>query len=140
MLVAALVLVLSAVSGFLRPAGWYWLPALAVIGLIALAAAGVGAALGATFRRFAPVSAAGINVAIYLFFLSGGISVAAFLPGWIQTIAHFTPTFYGVDALEAAIFYQSTDNLGRDVAVLVLTAAGGLALGIMSLRRRLEAF
>jgi hypothetical protein len=45
-----------------------------------------------------------------------------------------------VDALEAAIFYQSTDNLGRDVAVLVLTAAGGLALGIMSLRRRLEAF
>jgi len=27
----------------------------------------------------------------------------AILPGWIQTIAHFTPTFCGVDALEAAI-------------------------------------
>jgi ABC-2 type transport system permease protein len=82
----------------------------------------------------------GINVAIHLFFLSGGIGVAAFLPGWIQAIAHFTPTFYGVDALEASIFYQSTDNLGRDVAVLVLTAAGGLVVGIMSLRRRLVAF
>ncbi len=140
MLVAALVLVLSAVTGILRPAGWYWVPALAVVGLIALAAAGVGTALGGIFRRIAPVSAAGINVAIYLFFLSGGIGVAAFLPEWIQAIAHFTPTFYGVDALEAAVFYQSTDNLGRDVAVLVLTAAGGLFVGILSLRRRLVAF
>ncbi|WP_281414521.1 ABC transporter permease [Pseudarthrobacter albicanus] len=140
MLVAAVVLVLSAVTGVLRPAGWYWLPALAVIGLIALAAAGLGAALGGALRRFSAVSAAGINVAIYLFFLSGGISVAAFLPGWIQTLAHFTPTFYGVDALEAAIFYQSTDNLGRDVAVLLLTAAGGLVLGVVSLRRRLVEF
>jgi hypothetical protein len=64
----------------------------------------------------------------------------AILPGWIQTIAHFTPTFCGVDALEAAILYQSTDNLGRDVAVLVLTAGGGLVVGIMLLRRRLDAF
>jgi len=140
MLVAGVVLAVSFVSGILRPAGWYWLPALAVIGLIALAAAGLGTALGGALRRFSAVSGAGINVAIYLFFLSGGISVAAFLPEWIQTIAHFTPTFYGVDALEAAIFYQSTDNLGRDVAVLVLTAAGGLILGIVSLRRRLNAF
>ena len=140
MLVAAVVLVLSAVSGVLRPAGWYWLPAVAVIGLIALASAGLGAALGGALRRFSAVSAAGINLAIYLFFLSGGISVAAFLPGWIQTLAHFTPTFYGVDALEAAIFYQSTDNLGRDVAVLLLTAAAGLGLGVVSLRRRLVAF
>ena len=79
----------------------------------------------------------GINLSIYLFFLNGGISVAAFLPDWIQNIAHFTPTFYGVDALEEAIFYESTDNLGRDVAVLGVTAAVGLGLGIASLRRRL---
>jgi ABC-type multidrug transport system permease subunit len=138
-LVAAVVLSLAAVSGFLRPVGWYWLPALAVIGLIALATAGLGAALGGALRRFSPVSAAGINVSVYLFFLSGGISVAAFLPEWIQTVAHFTPTFYGVDALEAAIFYQSTDNLGRDLVVLLVTALAGLALGVMSLRRRIVA-
>jgi ABC-type transport system involved in multi-copper enzyme maturation permease subunit len=140
MLVAAAVLAVAFVSGVLRPAGWYWLPALAVIGLIALAAAGLGTALGGALRRFSAVSAAGINLAIYLFFLSGGISVAAFLPAWIQNVAHVTPTFYGVDALEAAIFYQSTDNLGRDLAVLLLTAAAGLGLGIMSLRRRLADF
>ncbi len=140
MLVAAVVLILSAISGFLRPAGWYWLPALAVTALISLAAAGLGTALGGALRRFSAVSASGINLAIYLFFLSGGIGVAAFLPGWIQAIAHFTPTFYGVDALEAAIFYQSTDNLGRDLAVLLATAAGGLVLGTVSLRRRLVAY
>jgi ABC-type transport system involved in multi-copper enzyme maturation permease subunit len=140
MLVAGVVLAVSFASGLLRPAGWYWLPALAVIGLIGLAAAGLGTALGAALRRFSAVSAAGINLAVYLFFLSGGISVAAFLPEWIQNIAHFTPTFYGVDALEAAIFYQSTANLGRDLAVLLLTAAGGLGLGVVSLRRRLDAF
>ena len=139
MLVAAVVLVLSSALGVLRPAGWYWVPALAVIGLIALAAAGSGPPSEARCAALS-VSAAGINLAIYLFFLSGGISVAAFLPEWIQNIAHFTPTFYGVDALEAAIFYQSTDNLGRDVAVLLLTAAGGLVVGVISLRRRLVAF
>ncbi|BAS12360.1 hypothetical protein AHiyo8_06630 [Arthrobacter sp. Hiyo8] len=42
-----------------------------------------------------------------------------------------------MDALEAAIFYQSTDNLGRDLAVLLATAAVGLVLGTVSLRRRL---
>ncbi|WP_340639325.1 ABC transporter permease [Arthrobacter sp. Hiyo1] len=137
MLVAAVVLALSFAFGVLRPAGWYWLPALAAIGLIALAAAGLGTALGGALRRFSAVAGAGINLSIYLFFLSGGISVAAFLPDWIQAIAHFTPTFYGVDALEAAIFYQSTDNLGRDLAVLLATAAVGLVLGTVSLRRRL---
>ena len=106
MLVAAVVLVLSFAFGVLRPAGWYWLPALAAIGLIALAAAGLGTALGGALRRFSAVAGVGINLSIYLFFLSGGISVAAFLPDWIQNIAHFTPTFYGVDALEEAIFYR----------------------------------
>ena len=139
MAVAAVVLVLSAVFGLLRPAGWYWFPALAVVALIGLATAGLGAAIGAALRRFSAVTGIGINLAIYLFFLSGGISVAAFLPDWIQTIAHFTPTYYGVDALEAAIFYQSTDNLVRDMTILVATAALGLGLGVISLRRQVVA-
>ncbi|WP_423182445.1 ABC transporter permease [Arthrobacter sp. NyZ413] len=139
MMVATLVLILSYAFGVLQPAGWYWLPAIAAIGLIALAGAGLGTALGGALRRFSAVAGAGINLSIYLFFLSGGIGVAAFLPAWIQAVAHFTPTFYGVDALEAAIFYQSTDNLGRDLTVLLATAAVGLGLGIVSLRRRLVA-
>ena len=53
----------------------------------------------------APLSAqhAGDPISIllmfYLFFLSGGIAMIAFLPAWVQTIAQFIPTHYGVHAL-----------------------------------------
>lgn len=137
--VAVVVLALGAIMGLLRPSGWYWLETLGVVALIALMTAGLGAALGARVRAFAPVAALGINGSIWLFFLSGGITVAAFLPGWVQTIASFTPTFYGVHALDMAIFYSSTDLLGRDLAVLAGTAAVALALGALSLRRSIVA-
>jgi hypothetical protein len=38
-------------------------------------------------------------------------------------------------ALQMAIFYNSTEDLARDLAVLLLTAIGTLALGVVSLRR-----
>ncbi|GAC1513180.1 MAG: hypothetical protein NVS1B3_17430 [Candidatus Dormibacteraceae bacterium] len=82
--------------------------------------------------KVAPVA---INVSIWLFFVSGGICVAAFLPRWVQTIASYTPTFYGVHALQMSIFYSSTDQLGRDVIVLVATAIFALGLGTFALRR-----
>jgi ABC-type multidrug transport system permease subunit len=113
--------------------------ALGVAALFALASAGLGAFLGALIRRFQPVIALGVNVSLYLFFLSGGIAVVAFLPQWVQTVAHFTPTYYGVHALQMAIFYQSTDRLGRDVAVLIVTAAITVAAGALALRRRVVA-
>ncbi len=134
-LVGAVVLVLGAVTGLLRPSGWYWLETLGIVALIALMTAGLGAAVGARARAFAPVAMVGINLSIWLFFLSGGITVAAFLPGWVQAIGSFTPTFYGVHALEMAIFYGSTDSLGRDIAVLVATTVVTLTLGSLSLRR-----
>jgi len=104
MLLATSLLVVAAATGVLRPAGWFWLVALGVMALFALASAGLGALLGALLRRFQPVIAAGINISLYLFFLSGGIAVAAFLPEWVQTIAHFTPTYYGVHAIQMAVW------------------------------------
>jgi ABC-type multidrug transport system permease subunit len=136
LLVAAVVLALGAATGVLRPAGWFWLPAAAAIGLISLASSGLGTAIGARFRQITPTAGVGVNVSIYLFFLSGGISVAAFLPGWVQAVAHVIPTYYGVHALQMAVFYQSTDLLGRDLLVLVATAAAALTLGTLALRRR----
>jgi ABC-2 type transport system permease protein len=136
MLLATGLLVVAAATGVLRPAGYFWLVALGVMALFALAAAGLGALLGALLRRFQPVIAAGINISLYLFFLSGGIAVAAFLPEWVQTIAHFTPTYYGVHAIQMAVFYQSTDQLGRDVAVLAGTSIATVAAGSLALRRR----
>src|SRR5438128_1491740 len=135
-LIAAVVLVIGAASGYLRPEDpIYWISTVAVVLLIALASAGLGVAIGAAARRFQRVTAIGIPLSIDLFFLSGGITVAAFLPVWLQTTAHFVPTFYGTHALEMAIFYNSSEGLLQDVAVLGVTALAATSLGILSLRK-----
>jgi ABC-type multidrug transport system permease subunit len=136
MLVAAVVLIIGAVTGYLRPDSLlYWLTTIIIIMLIALASVGIGVAIGSTARRFQRVTAVGIPLSIDLFFLSGGITVAAFLPAWLQTVAHFIPTFYGTHALQTSIFYSSTEDLAQDILVLVGTAFGTIALGIFSLRK-----
>ena len=135
MLVAVVVIGLGAALGILRPSGWYWATTLGITALVGLASAGLGAAIGARLRTVTRVAPVAINLAIWLFFLSGGIGVAAFLPQWVQAMAAFTPTFYGVHALQMSIFYSSTDQLGRDVAVLAVTAVLALAAGALSLRR-----
>ena len=136
MLVAAVVLVIGAVTGYLRPDSLlYWLTTIVIIMLIALASVGIGVAIGSAARRFQRVTAVGIPLSIDLFFLSGGITVAAFLPSWLQTVAHFVPTFYGTHALQTSIFYSSTEGLAQDISVLVGTAFGTIVLGIFSLRK-----
>ncbi|HLZ10258.1 MAG TPA: ABC transporter permease, partial [Chloroflexota bacterium] len=55
LLISLVVLVVGALLGVLRPAGLYWLLALAVIALFGLASAGLGAALGAQLRRYTAV-------------------------------------------------------------------------------------
>ena len=136
LLVAAVVLVLGASTGYLRPEGlFYWLTTIAIIMLIALTSVGIGVAIGSAARRFQRVTAVGIPLSIDLFFLSGGITVAAFLPAWLQTVAHFIPTFYGTHALQSSIFYSSTEGMAQDILVLVGTALATVALGVFSLRR-----
>lgn len=138
LLIAAVVLLIGAVSGYLRPEDpIYWIPTLVIVLLIALASAGLGVAIGAAARKFQRVTAVGIPLSIDLFFLSGGITVAAFLPVWLQTIAHFVPTFYGTHALQMAIFYNSSEGLVQDVAVLGTTALAATSLGVLSLRKRM---
>lgn len=138
--VAAIVLVIGAATGYLRPEGpFYWITTLTIIMLIALASVGIGVAIGSSARRFQRVTAIGIPLSIDLFFLSGGITVAAFLPSWLQTVAHFVPTFYGTHALQTAIFYSSTGGLAQDISVLIGTAFATIALGVFSLRRSMLA-
>jgi ABC-type multidrug transport system permease subunit len=135
MLLSCVVLGIAAVTGVLRPAGIGWVIAIGVMAVYAVAAAGIGAAVGAMIHRFMPTALVGICVAIYLFFLSGGIAVAAFLPAWIRTMAHLVPTYYAVHAMEGAIFYHSSQDLGRDLVVLGATAVGAIVLGIVALQR-----
>ncbi len=82
-----LVLLLGYVLGWTRPEGVYWLSTLLTIALVSLLSAGLGVAIGAALRRVQVVIAVAINVAIYLFFLSGGIGVLAFEPTWLQNCA-----------------------------------------------------
>jgi ABC-2 type transport system permease protein len=134
-LLGVLVLLLGDLLGWTQPEGIYWLVSLLIIALVALMSTGLGVAIGAALQRTQPVIAIAINVAFYLFFLAGGIGVISFEPIWLQNIAAFIPLTYGVHALEQAIFYSASDQLGRDVIVLSLCALAALGLGVLSMRR-----
>lgn len=95
----------------------------------------LGVAIGAALRRIQVVIAISINVAIYLFFLAGGIGVLAFEPDWLQNIAAFVPLTYGRHALEQAVFYSASDQFALDMTVLTLSALAALVLGTLSMRR-----
>ncbi len=133
-----LVLLLTYVLGWAQPEGIYWLTTLLIIALVSLFSSALGVALGALMQRIQPVSAIGINVALYLFFLAGGISVLAFEPQVLQTIAAFVPLTYGIHALQMALFYQSSDQFGTDVLVLGISALAALLLGILAMRRNIS--
>jgi ABC-2 type transport system permease protein len=91
--------------------------------------------VGSLLQRIQPVGSAAIVLALYLFFLTGGTAVLAFDPEWLQTVATFVPLYYGRHALEMAIFYQSSDQLPRDVVVLAGSALLAVGLGILAMRR-----
>src|SRR5579884_1020611 len=130
-----LVLLLCDILGWTQPQGIYWLTTLLTIALVSLFSAGLGVAIGAALQRLQVVIAISINVAIYLFFLAGGIGVLAFEPDWLQNIAAFIPLTYGRHALEQAIFYSSADRFGLDIAVLAVSALVTLFLGTLAMRR-----
>jgi len=134
-MLGTLVLLLGYALGWTQPQGIYWLSALLTIALVSLFSAGLGVAIGAALRRVQVVIAVSINVAIYLFFLAGGIGVLAFEPTWLQNIAAFVPLTYGRHALEQAVFYSASDQFVRDMLVLALAAAVAIVLGIFSMRR-----
>jgi ABC-type multidrug transport system permease subunit len=95
--------------------------------------------VGAFVQRIQAVTAVAINVALYLFFLSGGISVLAFEPDWLQNVGAFIPLTYGNHALQMAVFYQSSDQLGRDILILTISTLVALSLGTLAVRRGIRA-
>jgi ABC-2 type transport system permease protein len=134
-----LVLLLGYALGWTRPEGIYWLSALLAVALLSLFSSGLGVAIGAALQRFQIVIAISINIAIYLFFLAGGIGVLAFEPQWLQNIATFDPLTYGRHAMEMAIFYSSSDLFGLDMTILALSALAAVGIGVLSMRRGIVA-
>jgi ABC-2 type transport system permease protein len=132
-----LVLALGAALDWTRPAANEWLPAVLIIALVALLGTGLGVAVGAALQRIQAAIPVGLLLAIYLFFLAGGIGVLAFEPAWLQAIAVYDPLSYGVHGLQMAVFYASNDQFGLDVLVLSLTSLAALALGGLAVRRQI---
>lgn len=130
-----LVLLLSDIVGWVQPEGIYWGTALLIIALVSLLSSGLGIAAGSLIQRIQPVAPVAINIGMYLFFLAGGVGVLAFEPDLLQRIADFIPLTYGRHALEMAVFYSSSDLLGRDVVVLSVSVLLALGLGIVAMRR-----
>ena len=130
-----LIFLLSYVLGWTQPEGIFWLTSMLIMALVALFSTGLGVALGAALQKIQVVIPISINIAVYLFFLAGGIGVLAFEPLWLQNIAAFVPLTYGVHALEQAVFYSASDQFGRDMLVLALCALAALGLGTLSMRR-----
>jgi ABC-2 type transport system permease protein len=130
-----LVFLLSYALGWIQPSGIFWLTSLLIMALVALFGTGLGVALGAALQKIQAVIPISINVAIYLFFLAGGVGVLAFEPRWLQNIAAFVPLTYGVHALQQAVFYSASDQFGQDMLVLALCALAALGLGMLSMRR-----
>ena len=101
-----LVLLMGDLLGWTQPKGIYWVSALLIIALVSLFSAGLGVAIGAALRRIQVVIAVSINLALYLFFLAGGIGVLAFEPSWLQTIAAFVPPDLWTSCTRAGHFLQ----------------------------------
>ena len=63
------------------PPTGHWPPFLAMLAVTAVLSAALGVLLGIVLRRATTVALAGVTVATYLFFLGGGFTTIAFLPG-----------------------------------------------------------
>lgn len=130
-----LVLGIGYLAGWIQPQGIYWGSAIFILMLISLFSATLGITVGLIVRRVQPVGPLSINVGMYLFFLAGGIGVLSFEPDVLQNIAAYIPLTYGRHALEMAVFYSSSELLGRDVLILAVSILVALALSLLAMRR-----
>ncbi len=136
-LMGVLAFAVGAALGWTRPDGAFLLTCLLILALIAFFSTGLGIALGAALQSFQPVTIISSLGAFALLFLAGGIGVLAFEPTWLQQVAALSPLTYGIHALGQAVFYNSSDQLGRDVLILSLSGVVTLFLGILVMRRRI---
>ena len=130
--------ILGAGLGLIKPPGDHWFAVIALLLVMSMMSVGFGLVLGTWIRRPAIVTMAGLNVVTYLFYLGGGFTTIAFLPSWLQTVAQFVPTSYGIAGLRQALFYPDLVGFGTDVAVMASVAVGALLLGSIAFARGMK--
>ncbi|MGH7203173.1 MAG: ABC transporter permease [Candidatus Levyibacteriota bacterium] len=127
--------ILCILFGLFTPPANHWPALLSIFVATAVCAAGLGAIVGTALRGSRTIAMAASVLATYMFFLGGGFSTIAFLPDWLQTISSFIPMRYAIDGMRQALFYNTLDNIGKDLTVLSLTAIVAVFIGSFMLRR-----
>lgn len=123
--------------GWTRPAGVFFFTTLLAIALVALFASTAGILLGCALRRVQSVTVLSTTGSVWLFFLAGGLGIIQFEPVFLRQIAAGDPLTYGTHMLQMAIFYDSYDRIGLDVAVLAGGSLVLFALCIYAMRPKL---
>jgi ABC-2 type transport system permease protein len=122
--------------GTIDPPLGHWVAFLGVLAATVILSSGLGVLLGVAFRRSTTVALAAVILSTYLFFLGGGFTTIAFLPGPLRALSRAVPTRYAIDGMRQALFYPDLHGLGTDL--LALTVFAGLALGAGVLALRME--
>ena len=129
-------LVICLLFGWTRLPAWNYEPqVLLFISLTALLAASLGLVAGLSVKKIQAAHAISANTALPLFFLAGGVGVLAFEPKWLQDIASFIPLTYANHGLQMAMFYNSTDHIARDAAVLIVVTLAAIGCALLLMHR-----
>jgi ABC-2 type transport system permease protein len=116
-------------------AGPVWL-----LTLVAVADAVLGTALGLLVSAFAGTEFQAVQfmpvVVIPQILLCGLFVPRERLPGVLEAVSDVLPLSYAVDAMQALTRTSETADVWADLGIVLAFAAGGLALGAATLRRR----
>jgi ABC-2 type transport system permease protein len=137
------VVIPAALFGVLDPPAGRWPMVGGLLLLTSLAATALGVVIGVVCRRTTTAVLLGVNALSASFLLGGGFTTVAFLPEVVQQAAHLTPTYYSVNALREAFFYERLASAPHDTVSLAVATAVSVVVAAAFLaraeRRPLEA-
>lgn len=113
-----------------------------LLGVVAVADAVLGTALGLFVSAFARTEFQAVQflpaVVVPQILLCGLLVPREQLPRVLEVVSDVLPLSYAVDAMTALSRDTGTGEVAQDVAIVAAFAAGALALGAATLRRRTE--
>lgn len=133
--VTILTVAVCVLTGVISVPPGHW-PALSLLFITtSFCASGLGIFLGSLIRGTGLIAMTGSTIAAFMFFLGGGFTTIAFLPGWLRIVSSFVPMRYAIDGLRQALFYPGLTGIPADLAVLSSSASASITAGIVMLRK-----
>lgn len=132
--VAVALVVAVAVFGLRIPPD-RWLPLLGFGGLAAVAAAGLGLAIGAAIRDYRAIQPLVLVTLAGSFFASGGYASVATLPPAVRAFNTVWPPAYVFEGMHALMHFATLPDLTALCTGLAVAALAGLAVGTITVRR-----